>query len=86
MRCRQEVGALATSGMQCLCLSLICHECKFNASVFCRAHESWQLPEPPNYVTFAKKLLTGGFYYSSNDEFEVGSIGSRLPLLEFVYF
>jgi len=26
------------------------------------AHEYWNLPEPPDFVTFAKKMLTGGFY------------------------
>jgi len=27
------------------------------------AHEYWDLPEPPDMVTFAKKMLTGGFYF-----------------------
>uniref|UniRef100_A0A914UJB0 (S)-3-amino-2-methylpropionate transaminase n=1 Tax=Plectus sambesii TaxID=2011161 RepID=A0A914UJB0_9BILA len=27
------------------------------------AHEAWNLPEPPDMVTFAKKMLTGGFYF-----------------------
>lgn len=27
------------------------------------AHEHWDLPEPPDMVTFAKKMLTGGFYF-----------------------
>ncbi|CAM6001219.1 unnamed protein product [Sphagnum balticum] len=26
------------------------------------AHEYWNLPEPPDFVTFAKKMLTGGFF------------------------
>ena len=28
-----------------------------------RAHEHWDLPESPDMVTFAKKMLTGGFYF-----------------------
>lgn len=27
------------------------------------AHEQWNLPEAPDIVTFAKKLITGGYYY-----------------------
>jgi len=27
------------------------------------AHEHWDLPEAPDFVTFAKKMLIGGFYY-----------------------
>ena len=30
---------------------------------FHRAHEYWELPEPPDMVTFAKKMQIGGFYY-----------------------
>jgi len=29
-------------------------------------HESWDLPSPPDMVTFAKKFLVGGFYYSED--------------------
>lgn len=36
-----------------------------------RAHESWGLPEPPDYVTFAKKLMSGGFYFKGSDTHEV---------------
>lgn len=25
-------------------------------------HETWDLPTPPDMVTFAKKMLIGGFY------------------------
>ena len=25
-------------------------------------HETWNLPYPPDIVTFSKKMLTGGFY------------------------
>lgn len=28
------------------------------------AHESWNLPSPPDMVTFSKKMMTGGFYYA----------------------
>jgi len=27
-------------------------------------HESWDLPQPPHIMTFAKKMLTGGFYFT----------------------
>ncbi|XP_071511509.1 4-aminobutyrate aminotransferase, mitochondrial-like [Diadema antillarum] len=27
------------------------------------AHEQWNLPDSPDLVTFAKKLITGGYYY-----------------------
>lgn len=27
------------------------------------AHEHWDLPTPPDFVTFAKKMLVGGFYF-----------------------
>ncbi|XP_067672599.1 4-aminobutyrate aminotransferase, mitochondrial-like isoform X2 [Haliotis asinina] len=30
------------------------------------AHEHWNLREPPDIVSFAKKMLTGGFYYRQN--------------------
>lgn len=31
------------------------------------AHEQWNLDQPPDFVSFSKKMLTGGYYY--NDEF-----------------
>lgn len=33
-------------------------------------HESWDLPTPPDYVTFSKKMLTGGFYYSDENRID----------------
>ncbi|XP_022092684.1 4-aminobutyrate aminotransferase, mitochondrial-like [Acanthaster planci] len=33
------------------------------------AHEAWNLPEPPDFVTFSKKMLSGGYYFK--DEFAV---------------
>ena len=30
---------------------------------FFRMHEHWDLPTPPDIVTFAKKMLVGGFYF-----------------------
>uniref|UniRef100_A0A1I8BCI3 Gamma-amino-N-butyrate transaminase n=1 Tax=Meloidogyne hapla TaxID=6305 RepID=A0A1I8BCI3_MELHA len=30
------------------------------------AHEQWELPTPPDFVTFSKKLLTGGYYYKNS--------------------
>lgn len=29
------------------------------------AHEHFNLPQPPDVVTFSKKMLTGGFFYDS---------------------
>ena len=29
-------------------------------------HESWDLPSPPDMVTFAKKFLVGELYYSED--------------------
>ncbi|RVE43445.1 hypothetical protein evm_011896 [Chilo suppressalis] len=29
-------------------------------------HEHFELPSPPDVVTFSKKMLTGGFYYKPN--------------------
>ena len=33
---------------------------------FRRAHENWDLPEPPEIVTFAKKMLVGGYYFKDD--------------------
>jgi 4-aminobutyrate aminotransferase/(S)-3-amino-2-methylpropionate transaminase len=33
------------------------------------AHEEWNLPEPPDMMTFSKKMLLGGYYY--REEFRV---------------
>ncbi len=30
------------------------------------AHEQWNLPTPPDMVTFSKKMMTGGFYYGDH--------------------
>ncbi|XP_065066407.1 4-aminobutyrate aminotransferase, mitochondrial-like [Rhopilema esculentum] len=30
------------------------------------AHEHWDLPEPPSIVTFAKKMLVGGYYFKDD--------------------
>lgn len=30
------------------------------------AHEQWNLPTPPDMVTFSKKMMTGGFYYADH--------------------
>ena len=31
-----------------------------------RAHEHWDLPEPPCIVAFAKKMLVGGYYFGGD--------------------
>ena len=30
------------------------------------AHELWNLETPPDFVTFAKKMLTSGFYHNDD--------------------
>ena len=27
-------------------------------------HETWDLPRPPDVMTFCKKMMTGGFYFT----------------------
>jgi hypothetical protein len=39
-----------------------------------RAHESWGLEEPPDYVTFAKKFHSGGFFFRGNEDLEVRDV------------
>ena len=36
------------------------------------AHEHWNLRDVPDVVTFAKKMLTGGFYYQ--DKYRVKEV------------
>lgn len=36
------------------------------------AHEQWNLPNPPDIVTFSKKTLIGGYYYK--DELKVKEV------------
>ena len=43
-------------------------------SELCRAHKAWELARPPDIVTFAKKMLTGGFY--SRREMRPREVGS----------
>jgi len=44
----------------------ICDEVQAGVGITGRwwAHEHWELDTPPDIVTFAKKMSTGGFYYS----------------------
>lgn len=45
----------------------------------CRAHEAWDLPEPPDFVTFAKKMQIGGFYSTAGTQpKEVGIVDAKL--------
>ena len=49
------------------------------------AHEHWNLPEPPDFVTFAKKMLTGGFFCTPKwklDEVRNLVVGIGAPLSE----
>jgi 4-aminobutyrate aminotransferase / (S)-3-amino-2-methylpropionate transaminase len=32
------------------------------------AHENWNLTSPPDYVTFAKKMLSSGFFYADDHD------------------
>lgn len=38
------------------------------------AHEHWNLPDPPDVVTFSKKMLLGGFY--SRDHLRVKEVSA----------
>lgn len=38
------------------------------------AHEYWNLDTPPDVVTFAKKMLSAGFYYSDNMQWSMVGI------------
>lgn len=42
-------------GQTCWVFVLLCF--------FYRAHEHWGLDDPPDIVTFSKKMLLGGFYH-----------------------
>ena len=39
------------------------------------AHEAWNLPEPPDFVVFSKKMLTGGYYFK--EEFAVDGVSLK---------
>lgn len=47
-------------------VAFICDEVQTGGGVFGRwwAHDYWGLENPPDMVTFAKKMSSGGFYYS----------------------
>lgn len=36
------------------------------------AHEEWNLQEPPDIMTFSKKMLLGGYFY--REEFRVKEV------------
>jgi len=38
---------------------------RLSVTALCRAHETWDLPEPPDYVTFAKKFQAAGFFHKA---------------------
>lgn len=56
------------------------------------AHEKWQLPNPPDIMTFSKKMMLGGYFYSDdyriNEPFRIFNTWmgdpSKLLLLESV--
>jgi 4-aminobutyrate aminotransferase-like enzyme len=48
------------------------------------AHEHFNLPQPPDVVTFSKKMLTGGFFYDSKyrpNMLELKYIGNIITVL-----
>lgn len=45
----------------------------------CRAHEAWDLPTPPEIVTFSKKFQIGGFYYK-DDSFQPKEVPKNVIL------
>lgn len=40
------------------------------------AHEAWDLSDPPDFVTFSKKMVTGGYYYK--EEFAPKGMANRI--------
>ncbi|XP_072030974.1 4-aminobutyrate aminotransferase, mitochondrial-like [Amphiura filiformis] len=40
------------------------------------AHEAWDLPTPPDFVTFSKKMVTGGYFY--REEFAPHGMANRI--------
>lgn len=53
-------------------------------SIF-RAHGNWNLDQPPDYVTFAKKMQIGGFYYNDGyTPYEVEYKISKFILTSFI--
>lgn len=55
-------------------IAFICDEVQTGVGVTGKfwAHEYWELENPPDIVTFAKKMSTGGFYYK--DEFRPNQV------------
>ena len=49
-------------------IGFICDEVQTGVAVSGRwwAHEYWNLENPPDIVTFAKKMSTGGFYFTND--------------------
>ena len=50
-----------------------------------RAHEAWELPSPPEMMSFAKKMQIGGYYSTAGVDPEQVGMSTRL-LFVFVNF
>ena len=44
------------------------------------AHEAWDLSDPPDFVTFSKKMVTGGYYYKE----EFAPKGVRIHMIVYI--
>ena len=79
MKCRLEEGLQGTTGESMRDCGIFKEDYD---GVWCiyRAHESWGLPEPPDYVTFAKRLLSAGYYFKADETHEVCQVLSPHPL------
>ena len=72
MRSRLEVAAQDACGKANFFTCTFFLTCMYPKTInclcrhYCRAHEAWNLPTPPDFVTFAKKMQLGGFFYRSS--------------------
>ncbi|PIK38213.1 putative 4-aminobutyrate aminotransferase, mitochondrial [Apostichopus japonicus] len=51
--CKETESAFIVDEVQTCC----------GATGYFWAHEAWDLPEPPDFVTFSKKLISGGYFF-----------------------
>lgn len=73
-------------------IGFICDEVQTGMAISGRfwAHDYWNLDKSPDIVTFAKKMITGGFYFSDDIKWKEGyrifntwmSDPSKFPILE----
>jgi len=47
-------------------------------------HEMWDLPRPPDVMTFSKKMMTGGYYFTEDIMHKEASIFYYLLYVTFL--